>query len=302
MHNVPTFSAPDDAVRAYMYMCQYTRNLRLLYETPKDILVGFQPDRGEVKRIFSEVARAGGSVLTVIEARNVLAAYGIPTVKSLAAASAEEAVACAEQLGYPVALKLLARSDRHKAEYGGVALNIRSAPEVTKQFALVRKRAQVPCVASRDPRGRRGGVCPLATATRCLSGRIATHVRPYHYVRCGRSGQEGLRRRRARFPPAERDAGARDDPRHEDLPAVRRQEGAGRRRGRTRTDPPEVQLPARRLPGTATSTSAPVYVRPDGLTVLGARITMNPADVHRITMLDLHLIISMYPSRYEWTH
>ena len=72
VNNIPTFGTPDDAVRAYMYMCQYTRNLQLLYETPKDILPDFHPDRAKVKGIFNELARAGCSKLTEFEARKVL--------------------------------------------------------------------------------------------------------------------------------------------------------------------------------------------------------------------------------------
>ena len=65
---VPTFNTPEDAVGAYMYMYQYTRNLANLYETPADILPQFEPDRATVKKIFLAVAREGRSVLTEPEA------------------------------------------------------------------------------------------------------------------------------------------------------------------------------------------------------------------------------------------
>jgi acetyltransferase len=47
---------------------------------------------------------------------------------------------------------------------------------------------------------------------------------------------------------------------------------------------------------------SPVYVHPDGLTILGASFTIDPADVHKIVAGDSHLIISMYPSKYESVH
>ena len=66
--HVPTFDTPEDAVRAYMYMYQYTRNLANLYETPADILPDFSPDRDAVKKTFIEVARDGRSILSEVEA------------------------------------------------------------------------------------------------------------------------------------------------------------------------------------------------------------------------------------------
>ena len=48
--HVPTFGTPEDAVGAYMYMYQYTRNLANLYETPADILPDFEPDRARSRR------------------------------------------------------------------------------------------------------------------------------------------------------------------------------------------------------------------------------------------------------------
>ena len=70
--HVPTFDTPEDAVRAYMYMYQYTRNLANLYETPADILPDFEPDRDTVKNIFIEVARDGRAILSEPEAKAVL--------------------------------------------------------------------------------------------------------------------------------------------------------------------------------------------------------------------------------------
>ena len=56
---MPTFDTPEDAVRAYLYMYQYTKSLATLYETPADILPHFTPDREAVKKIFIEVAADG---------------------------------------------------------------------------------------------------------------------------------------------------------------------------------------------------------------------------------------------------
>src|SRR5205085_6382421 len=87
---IPTFSFPDTAATVFVYMWKYTYNLRGLYETP--VLRGEAdegPDRGAAEAIVQSVRRAGRTVLTELESKQVLAAYGIPTVKTLSATTAD---------------------------------------------------------------------------------------------------------------------------------------------------------------------------------------------------------------------
>ncbi len=133
-NRIPTFNTPEDAVRAYMYMVQYTRNLALLYEMPRDILASFEPDRARVKSIFTTLARAGCARLNEIEAKDVLEAYGIPVVKTVLTTSPEEAATAAEQVGLPVAMKVVSRDITGRSSLGGVALNVRSADEAARQY------------------------------------------------------------------------------------------------------------------------------------------------------------------------
>lgn len=71
--------------------------------------------------------RAGGTILAEREAKQVLAAYGVPVVEERAAADADAAGRAADEIGYPVAVKLDAPGLTHKTEAGGVALNLRDA-------------------------------------------------------------------------------------------------------------------------------------------------------------------------------
>ena len=141
--HVPTFDTPEDAVRAYMYMYQYTRNLANLYETPADILSDFHPDRQAVKNMFIEVARDGRANLSEPEAKAVLDAYQIPVVKTVVATTAEECAAAAEEIGFPVVIKILSHDITHKSDVGGVAINVRSAPEAANQFATITERVNL---------------------------------------------------------------------------------------------------------------------------------------------------------------
>jgi acetyltransferase len=78
-----------------------------------------------------------GSVFSERETKKLLAAYGIPVVPELPAATEKEAVAAASQLGYPVVLKVDSPQIAHKTEVGGVILNIGSPDEVGRAFAFL---------------------------------------------------------------------------------------------------------------------------------------------------------------------
>lgn len=73
---------------------------------------------------------AEGGPLTEYEGKKLLAAYGIPVVRETLVQSAEEAVAAAAVIGYPVALKVMARGLQHKTQAGGVRLNLADADAV----------------------------------------------------------------------------------------------------------------------------------------------------------------------------
>ncbi len=79
-----------------------------------------------VENIIQKARQAGRTILTEFESKEILAAYAIPVVAGSIAKSAEEAVQCAENLGYPVVLKLYSQTITHKTDVGGVQLNLRN--------------------------------------------------------------------------------------------------------------------------------------------------------------------------------
>jgi acetyltransferase len=76
-------------------------------------------------------------VLTEVESKRVLAAYGIPTVETRVAVNEDEAVVAAGAIGYPVVLKLHSRTITHKTEVGGVQLNLADADAVRRAFRSI---------------------------------------------------------------------------------------------------------------------------------------------------------------------
>ncbi|HKW96485.1 MAG TPA: bifunctional acetate--CoA ligase family protein/GNAT family N-acetyltransferase [Bryobacteraceae bacterium] len=121
---IPTFPYPDTAVRVFDYMWRYTYNLRGLYETPAVAPEADSIARGHVAAMIDDVRKSGRTLLTEAESKQLLALYGIPTVRTLVAKTVDEAVKSAGELGYPVVLKLHSETVTHKTDVGGVQLNL----------------------------------------------------------------------------------------------------------------------------------------------------------------------------------
>ena len=137
---IPTFSYPDTAARAFTYMWRYTYNLRGLYETPS-MIEGPEPAveaRKKVTELIPQMRSAGRTLLNEFEAKQVLAAYGIPVVETRATENEEQAVATASAIGYPVALKLLSNTIAHKTDVDGVRLGLQNEEQVRGAFRSIR--------------------------------------------------------------------------------------------------------------------------------------------------------------------
>ncbi len=137
---IPSFDYPDTAAEAFNYMWRYSYNLRGIYETPSLPIAGADdaPDRAAAEKIINAVRKEGRTILTEFESKNLLSAYGIPTVTTLIAKTEAEAVKLAEKIGYPVVLKLYSETITHKTDVGGVQLNLRTADAVKKAFQTIK--------------------------------------------------------------------------------------------------------------------------------------------------------------------
>jgi acetyltransferase len=137
--NIPTFPYPDRAVRAFDYMWRYTYNLRGLYETP--ILpqsLNAVRDRAVAEDLIRNARRSGRTLLNEFESKKILEAYAIPTVETRSASEEEDAIRTAEEIGYPVVLKLASNTIVHKYQAGGVLLNLADAKAVREAYRKIR--------------------------------------------------------------------------------------------------------------------------------------------------------------------
>jgi acetyltransferase len=140
-NNIPTYSTPEEAIKTYMYMFNYQRNLEILYETPEELPVDASPPKRPIMTILRNVASENREILTDEEAIKILKYYNFPVVNTSVATNANEAVALAHEIGYPVVLKILSPQIVEKRAAGGVILNINSQNEVREAFELLMQRA-----------------------------------------------------------------------------------------------------------------------------------------------------------------
>jgi acetyltransferase len=136
--SIPTFDSPEAAIRAFLHMVQYRRNQELLYETPEALPDDWQPHGQRVRQILARARAESRVLLNEAEAKEVLAAYGLPVVLSLPCRTMEAAVQAAKQVGFPVVLKLLSTTVTHKSDVGGVRLNLPDEAAVCAAFDAIR--------------------------------------------------------------------------------------------------------------------------------------------------------------------
>ncbi|HLF28436.1 MAG TPA: bifunctional acetate--CoA ligase family protein/GNAT family N-acetyltransferase [Anaerolineae bacterium] len=133
---IPTFGYPDTAARVFTYMWKSAYNLRGIYETPVMPQDTFDcaPERALAEQIIRTVREAGRTILTEFESKQLLAAYCVPIVPTHIATSEAAAVQAADQMGYPIVLKLYSETITHKTDVGGVQLNLKDADAVRSAY------------------------------------------------------------------------------------------------------------------------------------------------------------------------
>ncbi len=146
---ISTYWTPDKAVRAFLNLVHYGRNQDMLMQTPASLPTEFLPDTSTARMVVENALESGRSTLTVPEAMDVLDSYAVPVVETRLSGSAEAAVTAAEEMGFPVALKVLTPESFSKTRAGGVALDLADADAVREAARAVSERV---CQAHPDCR------------------------------------------------------------------------------------------------------------------------------------------------------
>jgi acetyltransferase len=140
-NGIPTFPTPEQAVSAFMYMYRYTQDLELLYQTPEE-LTEESTNSAALKSILKQAYSQDQEVLGLCDSLRFLAAYKIPTIKTLVASTPDEAEVLASKIGFPVVMKALSPQVTHKSKIAGVILNVCSTLEVQASFGELTKKVQ----------------------------------------------------------------------------------------------------------------------------------------------------------------
>ena len=134
---IPTYETPERAIQSFMYMNSYAHNLELLQQTPPKLHHTLEFDKAKAAEIVTRALSKKQAFLTEMESKEILSAYGIPVNRTGVAASAEEAVHMALEIGYPVAMKICSKDISHKSDANGVQLNLRGDKNVRETFRKI---------------------------------------------------------------------------------------------------------------------------------------------------------------------
>ena len=135
--HMPTFSTPEPAVDLFSHITNFylAQQLSLQVAAP---VSDQSPPRLESARLVIETALSEGrKVLSEMESKAILASFKIPIAPTVVARSATEAMVLAEEIGLPVVMKIVSAQIAHKAEAGGVRLNLEKLTEVRDSYLAI---------------------------------------------------------------------------------------------------------------------------------------------------------------------
>ena len=173
--DLPSYSTPEEAVRALAAVVEYAA----WRARPAGVVPALSGIDGEGARrlvVGAMLAAPEGGPLDREQVAALLGCYGVPVLPAMAVASAEEALAAADRLGYPLVLKTLAPAFRHRSDLGGVRLNISTPGELLTAFSGLFEDLG-PAAAAQlvlQPMARPGLACVAETAEDPLFGPIVS--------------------------------------------------------------------------------------------------------------------------------
>ncbi|KJV29490.1 acetyl-CoA synthetase [Aquitalea magnusonii] len=136
------FRAPEYGIEVFRNLASYHYNQQLLLQTPGPLEGKREaPDLLRARAVIAGAMAEGRTILSERESKEVLAAFRIPVNPTLLARSEDEAVVLAEQIHYPVVLKIDSPDIIYKSDVGGVELNISNEATLRAAFRSILERA-----------------------------------------------------------------------------------------------------------------------------------------------------------------
>jgi acetyltransferase len=293
---IATYGTPERAVRAFSYLVQHARNLEMLKEIPPRLEHRLEFDRQAAQRIMGLAEPAAGSLLTEARSKSVLQAYGIAVNDTRVADSMEAAVSLAQEMGWPVALKIISPDIPHKTDADGVQLDLQGPDQLRAAYARI-----MAGVRRHAPDARIEGVAVQPHIERpdyelLVGAKRDAHFGPVILFGMGGIFTEVIRDRALGLPPLNRLLIRRL---MEETRVYRLLHGY---RNRPPADMAALESLLLRLsqllvdiPEIAELDINPVVVKNGRPVAVDARILLGPAPKPS----PLHLVISPYPAQYE---
>ena len=150
---IPAFRMPETAIELYYHISTYYRNQTLLLQTPQANNQITPQETEGAKMLIEAVLQEHRKVLSEMESKAVLRAFRIPVAQTMVARTPTESLLLAEQIGFPVAMKVDSPDLISKSDAGGVRLNIPNALSVRNAYHEI-----IETVQKKHPEARINGV------------------------------------------------------------------------------------------------------------------------------------------------
>jgi acetyltransferase len=293
---IPTFDTPERAVRAFMDIYRFSQNIEMLQQVPSRFPRRLEFDRQKAKAMIQAGLTAENQLLTEIESKALLSAYGIPVNRVKNASTRVEAQKVAKDMGFPVVLKINSRDIAHKSDADGVLLDLKNEQEVSTAYEQIIRNAN-----SYNSKARLEGVTIQSMVENnslelILGAKKDRDFGPVILFGAGGILAEVLKDRAIGFPPLSR------------LLIRRLMEQTRVYRllqGYRNIAPANLEMLEEilvRLAQLVTDFAEieeldinPLVVTENGFSAVDARILLKPSE----TPAPLHLVISPYPDQYE---
>ncbi len=135
---IPCYAFPEPAVQSLASMYDYYLSCQ---KVPQPVWES-QRNLDEARAVLDEAEAKGALEIVEFQAQQVLAAYNLPTPKTILARSSDDAAIAAAEIGYPVVMKIASPDISHKSDVGGVKVNIANEEALRKTFWDITSRAQ----------------------------------------------------------------------------------------------------------------------------------------------------------------
>lgn len=126
---IPNYLYPRMAVNSMKALYRYSKIKDMEYQEPPK----FDVDKKLVEEIIKN-AYDNGDLSLGLESFDILKAYGIPAVGTAITTKLEDTVAAAEEIGYPLVMKIISPQISHKSDVGGIKLNLNNKEEVEEAY------------------------------------------------------------------------------------------------------------------------------------------------------------------------